>query len=145
MCGAIPTLPHTSSRRATYRTSYRVCFISEWSRDSSVGIVTRLRTARSGSGSLKGRDSSLRHSFQTCPGAHPVSYPRLLGALSSGLKRLWHDADHIPLSDAKINIAWSCTSSPSYIFMLCCLIKHRDNASFYKYLYSVKPITGNTA
>jgi len=32
---------------------------------------------------------------------------------------LGHGADHSPPSNVKVKIAWSCTSTPPYIFMVC--------------------------
>jgi hypothetical protein len=76
------------------------------SRDSSVGIATRLRTGRSGFvGLVPGGagNSSFRHYVQTGPEAHPVSYPiGTGGALSLGLKRPGLEADHSPPSSAKV-------------------------------------------
>jgi hypothetical protein len=43
--------------------------------------------------------------------AHPASYPMAL------------------TSSAEVKNAWNYTSSPQYIFMAWCLVKHRDNFS----------------
>jgi hypothetical protein len=52
------------------------------------------------------------------------------GALSLGVKRSGREADHSPPSSAKVKNAWSYTSTPQYIFMAWCLVKHRDNFTF---------------
>jgi hypothetical protein len=39
--------------------------------------------------------------------------------------QLGHEADHSPPSSAQVKNAWSYTSTPQYIFMAWCLIKHR--------------------
>jgi hypothetical protein len=52
------------------------------------------------------------------------------GALSLGVKRLGHEADHSPPSSAKVKNVWSYTSTPQYFFMAWCLVKHRDNFTF---------------
>jgi hypothetical protein len=52
------------------------------------------------------------------------------GALSLGEKRPGREADHSPPSSAEVNNAWSYTSTPQYIFMAWCLVKHRDNFTF---------------
>jgi hypothetical protein len=49
------------------------------------------------------------------------------GALSLGVKRPGHEADHSPPSSAEVKDEWSCTSTLLYVFMAWCLIKHRDN------------------
>jgi hypothetical protein len=49
------------------------------------------------------------------------------GALSLGVKRLDREADHSPPSSAKVKNAWSYTSTPPYVFLVWCLVKHRDN------------------
>jgi hypothetical protein len=46
------------------------------------------------------------------------------GALSLGVKRPGREADHSPLSSAEVKNAWSCTSTPQYVFMAWCLAKH---------------------
>jgi hypothetical protein len=46
-------------------------------------------------------------------------------ALSLGVKRLGREADHSPPSSAEVKNEWSYTSTPRYIFMAWCLVKHR--------------------
>jgi hypothetical protein len=52
------------------------------------------------------------------------------GALSLGVKRSGHEADHSPPSSAEVKNSWSYTSTPQYVFMAWCLLKHRDNFTF---------------
>jgi hypothetical protein len=52
------------------------------------------------------------------------------GALSLGVKRPVLEADHSPPSSAEIKTAWRYTSTPQYVFMAWCLIKHWDNFTF---------------
>jgi hypothetical protein len=40
-----------------------------------------------------------------------------------------------PPLGAEIKNAWIYTSTPQYDFMSWCLVKHRDNFTFYLYLY----------
>jgi hypothetical protein len=47
------------------------------------------------------------------------------GSLSLGVTRSGREAGHSLPSSAKVKNAWSYTSSPPYIFMAWCLIKHR--------------------
>jgi len=53
------------------------------------------------------------------------------GTLSLGVKQLGHKAYHLPPSSAKAENEWGYTSSPPYIFMAWCLVKHKDNFTFY--------------
>jgi hypothetical protein len=53
------------------------------------------------------------------------------GALSLGVKRTGREADHSPQSSAEGKNAWSYTSTPQYVYMAWCLVKHRDNFTFY--------------
>jgi len=53
------------------------------------------------------------------------------GAASLGLERPGREADHSPPSRAEIKNACSYTSTPQYVFMAWCLIKHRDNFLLY--------------
>jgi hypothetical protein len=48
------------------------------------------------------------------------------GVLSSGLKRPRCEADHSPPSSAEVKNAWSCTTTPQYVFTQRYLVKHRD-------------------
>jgi hypothetical protein len=52
------------------------------------------------------------------------------GALSLGVKRPGRRADHSPPSIAEVKNACSYTSTPQYVFMAWCLVKHRDNFTF---------------
>jgi hypothetical protein len=48
------------------------------------------------------------------------------GALFPVEKQQRCEADHSPPYSAQIKNAWSCASTPSYVFMACSMIKHRD-------------------
>jgi hypothetical protein len=52
-------------------------------------------------------------------------------ALSLEVKRPGGEVDHSPPSSAEVKNAWSYTSTPQYVFMAWCLVKHRDNFTFY--------------
>jgi hypothetical protein len=52
-------------------------------------------------------------------------------AVSSGVKRPGCEADHSPPSSAEVKNAWSYLPTPQYVFMEWCLVKHRDNFTFY--------------
>jgi hypothetical protein len=51
-------------------------------------------------------------------------------ALSLGVKRPGRADDNSPPSSAEVKNAWSYTSTPLYVFMAWCLVKHRDNFTF---------------
>jgi hypothetical protein len=38
-----------------------------------------------------------------------------------------HEADHSLQSTSKVKNSWSYTSSPQYVFMAWCIVKHKDN------------------
>jgi hypothetical protein len=75
--------------------------------------------------------SSLHHRVHNGSGAHPSSYPMGTTDISLGIKRPEREADHSPPSSAEVKNAWSYTSIPQYVFMAWCLVKHRDNFTFY--------------
>jgi hypothetical protein len=91
-----------------------------------------------GRGSSPGRSRylSLRHHIQTGSRAHTASYPMDTGASSPGIKWPGLEADNSPPSTADAN-AWSCTAIPPYVFMAWCLVKPKDNFSFYRNVLSV--------
>jgi hypothetical protein len=53
------------------------------------------------------------------------------GDLSPELKRLGREADHSPPTSAQVKKTWTYTSTPPYVFMAWCLVKHRENFTFY--------------
>jgi hypothetical protein len=68
------------------------------------------------------------------------------GALSLGVKRPEREADHSPPSTAEVKTAWSYTSTPQYVFMAWCLVKHRDkftSSFFFYYELLGKNVTTN--
>jgi hypothetical protein len=48
------------------------------------------------------------------------------GALCLGIKLPAREADHSPPSSFEVKIAWRYTSTPQYVFMAWCPVKHRD-------------------
>jgi hypothetical protein len=69
------------------------------------------------------------------PNQPPIQW--VLGALSLGVKRPGREADHSPPSSAEVKNVWSYTSIPEYVFMAWCLVKHRDNFTFYLYYCTI--------
>jgi hypothetical protein len=72
-----------------------------------------------------------RHRVQTSSGAHPTSYPMgnrgsFPGGTAAGGVKLTTRLHPVPRSEN----AWSYTSTPQYVFMAWCLVKHRDNFTF---------------
>jgi hypothetical protein len=53
------------------------------------------------------------------------------GVLSLGVKRPGREADHSPPPSAEVKNACSYISIPPYVLMAWCLVKHRDNFTFY--------------
>jgi hypothetical protein len=47
------------------------------------------------------------------------------GPLSLGIKRPGREADHSPPSSAEVKNTWSYTSTPQYVLVAWCLVKHR--------------------
>jgi len=105
--------------------------ISYWEPGSSVNVVTKVWVGWLGFDSWQGQVSFLITSI-----SRPVLGPTkplilwVLRVLSLGVKQPGHEADHSPPSSAEIKNAWSCTSTPPYIFMAQCLIKHKNNFTF---------------
>jgi hypothetical protein len=81
------------------------------------------------------RDEDSSRSFQRasllcCTTPHSLLSHGYRGALSLGIKRPGVEADHSHPSSAEFKNVWSYTSTPQYIFMAWCLVKHRDNFTF---------------
>jgi hypothetical protein len=82
-------------------------------------------------GSTPGRDrdslSSPPHLDRLWRPTHlPILWVRG-GGLFSGVGWLGREAEHSAPSGAEVKNAWSYTSTPQYVFMVWCLVKHRDN------------------
>lgn len=104
-----------------------ICFIllSVWNWDVSVSIVTRLQTGWLGhQGSVPDRGRIFCSSFPRHPDQLWGS-PRLLCIVYVG-----HEDGSSSLSGKEMKYIWSCTFTPPYIFMLWCLLKHRDSFIF---------------
>jgi hypothetical protein len=107
--------------------------------DSSVGIAIRLRDGRSGVLGFDSRRGLGIFLFTTVSRTvlGPTQPPtqRVPGTLSLGVKRLRREAGHSPPPIAEVKNTWSYTSTPQYVFMAWCLVKHRGNFTFeYKLL-----------
>jgi len=59
------------------------------------------------------------------PTQPPIQW--VTGTLSLGIKRPGSEADYSPPFRVEVKNAWSFTSTPQYIFMGWCLVKHSDN------------------
>jgi hypothetical protein len=62
------------------------------------------------------------------PAQPPIQW--VPAVLSPGVKRPRREADHSPATSAEVKNAWSYTSTPQYVFMAWCLVRHRDNFTF---------------
>jgi hypothetical protein len=49
---------------------------------------------------------------------------------SNGVMWAGHEADYTPPSSAKVKSVWHCSSTLPFIFMVWCLVEHRDNFAF---------------
>jgi hypothetical protein len=76
-----------------------------------------------------GNFSLHHHCVQNGSGAHPAFYPMGTRGSFPGGKRPWREADYSPPSSAEVKNAWSYTSTPQYVFMAWCLVKHRKYSS----------------
>jgi hypothetical protein len=77
-----------------------------------------------------GQDSSVCHSVQTSSGTQPASYRVRSEVLSSGVEPWGHEpTTHLHLVP-EVNNAWRCASTPPYICMGWCLVKHQTALPF---------------
>jgi len=74
---------------------------------------------------------SLHHRFQTGSEVHPDSFPVGTEGSFPGIKRPARQPDHSPSSNVAVKNEWSYTSTPQYVFIARCLVKHKDNFTFY--------------
>jgi hypothetical protein len=105
---------------------------SNQSRDSSVGIALGYGLDDQGSRArfpAGAGNFSLQHNVKNGSGAHPASYPMGTRGSFSGGKSAGREADHTSIS-AEVKNVWSYTSTPPYVFVAWCLVKHRDNFAF---------------
>jgi hypothetical protein len=73
----------------------------------------------------------LLHSVQTSHEAHPALYTVGTGAsFPMWGNQLGHGSDHSPPSSAKVENGGAIPSLPPHIYMVWCLIKHRDNFTY---------------
>jgi hypothetical protein len=68
--------------------------------------------------------------------SRPVLWPNqppfqlVPGALYPGIKRPGREGDRLRPSSAELKNVWSYISTPQYVFIAWCLVKHRDNFTF---------------
>jgi hypothetical protein len=96
---------------------------------SLVGIATSYGLDDRGSGvqfPAGAGNFSLLHRVQNGSGARLPPIQWVPKALSLGVKRPGREADHSLPSSAEVQNAWRYTSTPQYVFMAWCLVKHRD-------------------
>jgi hypothetical protein len=98
------------------------------SNSTSVGTAIRPRAGRSRFYFLAGAGNlSLRHHVQNDSGAHQISFSvyRFSPWVQSGR------VDHSPPSNEDDKNPWRYTSTPQYVFMAWCIVKHRDKFTLY--------------
>jgi len=100
---------------------------------SSVTTVTELRAERT---RFESRQEQNWHFILFATASRPNLGPTqphiqwVPGAPTPGVKRSWREADHSHLSSVEIKSVRSYTSTPQYVFMAWCLVKHRENFTF---------------
>jgi hypothetical protein len=57
--------------------------------------------------------------------------------LSAVVKRPGLETDHSPPPSAEVKNVWNYASTPPYVFMKWCLVKHRDNFTFSCFLLTL--------
>jgi hypothetical protein len=73
------------------------------------------------------------------PTQPPIEW--VIGALSLRVKQPGREADRSPPSSAEVKNAWSYTSTPQYTFMAWCLVKHKDDFTFFTFIFKFTRIT----
>jgi hypothetical protein len=109
---------------------YRFLF---WSLDSSVGTAIGYGLDNQGIGvqfPARARHLSLLYNGKTVFGVLPAFCSVGTGALSPDVKRQGPEAGHPLPSSSEFKNEWSYASVPSYIFMVWCLIRHKDDVTF---------------
>jgi hypothetical protein len=97
---------------------------------SWVSIVTRLWAGRQGFNSWQATTVSRQALGPTQPPAQWV--PEVL---SPGVRWPGREADRLPPSIAQFKNTWSYISTPPYVFMEWCLVKHRDKFTYTKWTW----------
>jgi hypothetical protein len=101
--------------------------------------MTRLLAGRLGFDSRQGQGILLfatasRPSLEpTQPTVHLVP-----GVLSLRAKRPNRETHHSRASSTEVKITWIYTSSPPYVFIAWCLVKHRYNFTFSSFISAFK-------
>jgi hypothetical protein len=98
--------------------------VQSWATDWTIGVL-RFDSRGGGLGIFLFTTAS-----RTALGPTQPPIQRVPGALSLGVKRPGREADHSPPSSAEVKNALRYTSTPPYVFMAWCLVKHRDNFTF---------------
>jgi hypothetical protein len=69
-------------------------------------------------------------------GSTPPPVKWVPGDLFPGIKRPGREADHSPLTSAKVTKMWIYTSTTPYVFIALCSVNHRKNFTFYFLLFT---------
>jgi hypothetical protein len=75
----------------------------------------------------KESEVSIFNIIQTSFGAHPATYQMGTWGFSLEVKQPWHEAYKSPPTSAGVRKTCIYTNTPTYIFMVYCLVKHGDN------------------
>jgi hypothetical protein len=120
------TVTKKTFRNSTNRHEYE----AKGSSGSSVSIVTRLRPGRLG---FNSRQEKWWESLSSPPRPHrPWAPPSqcLSWGFIPEVKRPGREAGHSPPFSADVKNVWGYASTPPYVFMAWCLIKHKENFTF---------------
>jgi hypothetical protein len=101
-----------------------------------------LEDQRIGVGSCQVEEIFLLHSIQTASAVHSTSSPiSTSGPSHPGLKSLGHEGNDSAPTSSKVKDAWNYTFTSPYIFMVQCLIRHREK--FLCHVYCVFTVAPN--
>lgn len=90
------------------------------------GLHRRLKNDRTGGKCMVFCRSSLSHNATSTPALGFSHLPnQWVPASFSATKRSGRKANHSPSSNSEVK-GWSLTSVPPYVYMVWCLVKHRD-------------------
>jgi hypothetical protein len=128
--------------RLFFSVNYQIFFLHLGnSRDSSVGIALGYGLDDRGSRVRfpAGAAKCLHHRVQNGSGVHPASYPMGTRGSFPGGKSAGAWSWPLTLIHCRGQECVKLTSTPQYIFMVWCLVKYRDNFSFYLFLLHLGP------
>jgi hypothetical protein len=101
--------------------------VQRWATGCTIGVL--------GFNSRRGLGIFLFTASRTALGPTQPPIQWVAGALSLGVKRPGREANHSPHLVPRSRKRGTIPPLPQYAFMVWCLVKHRDNFTFYLYTY----------